>query len=456
MKAKVLLQKIALLLSMVVLFFVMLFFILFSIVRCSGIDARLGNLAGGLEGGSIDYGRIVVHAGQDLINPREYGSSDPFTQVARGANEFAFTMTSLLLDPAEEDNFIFSPFSAWMPLVALTNVTDESLQNQLLHALRVSGISVDELNQGASRLMFDLTGEDPSSEEGGGSTLHIANAVFVDQDLTLNQEFPRLFFDYYRGTTMVVDFESEETVSMVNHWASENTRGRIQNLVSQFNPDTVLAIANAIYFADEWQTLFLVENTREDVFFSPAGETSAHFMLRRGYMPYFEDDRIQAVALNFSSGGGLLIMLPHHESGVELLQSMNEQYFTQIMSGLNWEEGRLLLPRFTLESEAIDLLDTLENLGVPLMNPLSGGITGMTEEINLFIGNGIQRAMIEVDEQGATAAAVTFYDVEVEFAEPEPAIPFEMICNRPFAFILYLPTFDGGAQILFTGVVNQP
>jgi serine protease inhibitor len=39
---------------------------------------------------------------------------------------------------------------------------------------------------------------------------------------------------------------------------------------------------------------------------------------------------------------------------------------------------------------------------------------------------------------------------------PPEGIPFEMICNKPFVFILYENTYDGGVQILFTGVVNQP
>ena len=455
MITKTLLQKIAMIFILLALFIVMLFFVLFSIVRCSGIDVQLRNVTGGSGSGANFHRMIVVQAGADLINPREYGANDTYTQVARGANEFAFNMTTLLLHQVEDDNFIFSPFSAWMPLVALANVTDETLQSQLLHALRVPGISVDELNQGTSRLLFDLIGENPSFADGNGSPLQLANAIFVDHGLTLNQEFAQLFFDYYRGATMTVDFESGETISMVNQWASDNTGGRIRNLVNQFENDTRLIVANAIYFADDWQTVFLEERTTEDVFYSPTGETTVPFMSRGGYMPYFEDDRIQAVSLNFSSGGSLLVMLPRHESPVDLLRGMSEQYFAEILSGLSREEGRLLLPRFTLESDEIDLLDALEILGVPLMNPIPGGITEMVEEENLFIGGGIQRAMIEVDERGATAAAVTFYDVEV-VAEPEPVIPFEMNCNRPFAFILYLPTFDGGAQILFTGVVNQP
>ena len=39
---------------------------------------------------------------------------------------------------------------------------------------------------------------------------------------------------------------------------------------------------------------------------------------------------------------------------------------------------------------------------------------------------------------------------------PLPTEPFEMICDRPFAFVLYEYTYDWGYQVLFTGAVNQP
>jgi hypothetical protein len=39
---------------------------------------------------------------------------------------------------------------------------------------------------------------------------------------------------------------------------------------------------------------------------------------------------------------------------------------------------------------------------------------------------------------------------------PPPAVPFEMICDKPFVFLLCGRTYDGGSQILFTGVVGRP
>jgi len=69
----------------------------------------------------------------------------------------------------------------------------------------------------------------------------------------------------------------------------------------------------------------------------------------------------------------------------------------------------------------------------------------------------MQRALIKVDEEGTTAAAVTVMQGATS-AGPGDDKPktFEMICDRPFVFILCEYTHDGGDQILFTGIVNDP
>jgi serine protease inhibitor len=66
--------------------------------------------------------------------------------------------------------------------------------------------------------------------------------------------------------------------------------------------------------------------------------------------------------------------------------------------------------------------------------------------------------VIKVDEKGTTAVAVTIFSMDATSAGPDelPKVPFEMICNKPFVFILYDYTHDGGMQVLFTGMVNRP
>jgi serine protease inhibitor len=66
-----------------------------------------------------------------------------------------------------------------------------------------------------------------------------------------------------------------------------------------------------------------------------------------------------------------------------------------------------------------------------------------------------QKAVIKVDEKGTTAAAVTVMEMNAA-SVPQHQKRFEMICDRPFMFVLYDYTYDGGDQILFTGIVNKP
>ena len=393
-----------------------------------------------------------------------YGHRDSAAEnAAKGANAFAFRFGSELVKNTGDSNFVCSPYSVWLPLAALVNATDAEHKDELLAALGASGITESDISRASSRMLYNLTKqqnlEGEYSKDYHYNPLKIANAIFVDFGMRLKREFEQMFADYFRGTAMSVDFEHPEAVDAVNQWASENTDGLITNIVQEFDPDTVVAIANAIYFSDRWTWEFNPDETTENVFHSPNGNTTAQFMLREGdILPYYEDDLVQAIPLTFKSGGGMYIILPKSGEATELLNSMTNDYFTTICEGTELKTGKLLLPRFKLESDVMDLKDALILLGVPLFDeaasPLTGGL--IESDIPVWLSSAVQKAYIEVDEKGTTAAAVTVMTAPAGAAPPEPTKPFEMICNRPFVFVLYEWTYDGGNQVLFTGVVNKP
>jgi serpin B len=311
-------------------------------------------------------------------------------------------------------------------------------------------------------MLYDLTNEQDRefAEEFDfehHNPLQIANAIFVGKDVTLRRDFAQSFMDYYRGTVINVDFLSPDAVRAVNAWASDHTDGLITDLVQEFDPLTVAAIANAVYFSDRWRQEFNPDQTTEGVFHAPTGEQSAYFMLREGDdQLYYEDDLVQAIQLLFLTGGGMTILLPKSGDAVELLSNMTHTYFEEIQNGFTMLTGRLLLPRFSIESTIDNLDDILTALGVPLFDedssPLTNGL--IYEDMPVWLSGALQKAMIEVDERGTTAAAVMLAAAPTS-APPQPE-PFEMICDRPFVFVLHQRTYDGGRQVLFTGVVNQP
>ncbi|MFP3155183.1 hypothetical protein LQZ18_12320 [Lachnospiraceae bacterium ZAX-1] len=431
-----------------------------------------------MKQGSLDDDRmdeeneidIVIESNEELLGPT-YGEQDPAVlSVAAGANDFAFRLSAALAKQAGNNNLVCSPYSVWIPLAALANATDIQNENNLLTALGASGISKEETNNAAFRMLYDLSKQGLTQymegrQEAYYDPLKIANAIFVSNDVTLKKSFSKVFTDYYRGDAMKVDFSLEETVDEINEWASHNTEGLITDIVQKFAPNTVVAIASALYFSDRWEWEFSPDETKEDIFYTPIGESAGTGEVKAFYMKrdsddqvYYEDDKVQAMPLDFATGGGMYIILPKDGDATGLLSTMTSAYFNEIKDNSIYTTGKLLLPRFSIESDVMELKDTLTALGVPLFDesaaPLTGGL--IEESLPVFISSAVHKAVIEVDEKGTTAAAVTVMEADAGSAMPKPTDPFEMNCNKPFVFVLYGNTYDGGDQILFTGIVNRP
>jgi serpin B len=428
-----------------------------SFLICLLIIGLLTACSLGGQGSTESFSIVKVNA-RELQSP-VYGEQDSAAKAAAsGANDFAFRLSAALAKNSSDGNFVCSPYSVWLPLAALVNATNVQSKAALLTALGASGITEEDINRATSRMLYDLT--KLGSKEYGEyyNPLKIANAIFVGNNVTLKKSFAQTFMDYYRGSSINVDFSSGEAVDAVNRWASENTNGLITNLVQKFDPLTIAAIANAIYFSDRWTWEFNRSETKEDIFHAPLADGKAFYMLREGdAQTYYEDSRVKAMPLAFKTGGGLYIILPKTGSAVELLSGMTSNYFNEIQRDSVKATGKLLLPRFSIENEIKDLKETLVTLGIPLFDraaaPLSGGL--IEEPLSVWLSDAIQKAVIEIDEKGTTAAAVTVMPANAT-GMPVPTEPFEMICDRPFVFILYEYTYDGGCQILFTGLVNQP
>ena len=372
-------------------------------------------------------------------------------------NEAAFAFNlgqKLLAEQDADDNFVFSPLSVWLPLAALVNATDEANKPALLEALGAGGMTEEHLNEYTQNILYRITGElNKKYEPEFKSPLNIANALFVSQDVTVKQSFAQSFADNYLGTMFNVDFSSQQAVDEVNKWASEHTEGLITNVIDEFNPETVAAITNAVYYSSGWAWEFKENETKPDVFYTANGETSAEYMkLERDGQTYYEDERIQAIALTFNSGGRLWILLPKNETANELYISLTDSYFNEISLNQTSRTGTLMLPKFEIGNR-LDLKDALIALGIPLFDreaaPLTGGLIESSAPV--WLDEAIHKAMIMIDEKGTTASAVTVLEFPLGGEGRQPTSPFEMSCNKPFVFVL-----EDYRQILFTGVVNNP
>ncbi|MDR1353533.1 MAG: serpin family protein [Treponema sp.] len=423
---------------------------------------------GGGDGNGIDdtaYNAVKLVP----VTPKELREAEPeygvLSPVPGGANDFAFRLSAALAKQAGTENLVCSPLSVWIPLAALVNAAGDQYKAGLLTALGIPpGLGEKDINDGVSGMLYNLTRQREKKsyeefykefygEKQEGSyrePLKIANAIFVDHDMTIKQGFAQAFMDYFLGVSINVDFESPAAAGEVNEWVKKHTNGMIPEIVKGFDTGTAAVIANAIYFFDRWDQEFDPDETEEDVFYVPEEETSAFYMLREGDgLIYYEDETLQALPLGFENGSGMYILLPKDGDASGLLASLTDGYFNDIQAGSVLAQGKLLLPRFSIEGDVMSFGNILETLGVPLFN--EGSLTGVAEGTALQLSDVLHKAVIKVDEKGTTAAAVTVLPMATSAGPQEPEKVFVMNCNRPFVFVLY-----DRRQVLFTGMVNRP
>jgi serine protease inhibitor len=115
-------------------------------------------------------------------------------------------------------------------------------------------------------------------------------------------------------------------------------------------------------------------------------------------------------------------------------------------------EGTVVLPPFKFEY-SVGLEPILANLGMGEAfrpgNALFDNIVAPPPP--LWLGRVIHRAVVEVNEEGTEAAAVSF--IETLGASAIPQRRFTMIVDRPFFFAI---RDDQSRTLLFMGVVNNP
>ncbi|MDR3209948.1 MAG: serpin family protein, partial [Oscillospiraceae bacterium] len=209
---------------------------------CAPISENPANIetpanAGGQD---ADVLRAVPVSAASLLNPREDREDTAARTAARGANDFAFRLSAVLSADVGAENFVCSPYSVWLPLAALMNATAEPYRAALAAALGAPGLTAEDVNRAASRMLYDLTGQaarDYDGETDYHNPLQIANAVFVGSNVTLKRAFAQTFADFQRGDAFQVDFASDDAVRTVNAWASEPTDGLIDDIVQSFDED---------------------------------------------------------------------------------------------------------------------------------------------------------------------------------------------------------------------------
>jgi serpin B len=352
---------------------------------------------------------------------------------------------------AGDENLVLSPSSVATVLAMVLPGARGATADEIAAVLRTD-LPSERLAEAAGALDAGLA--ERAAED--GLELRISNAVWAQAGLALRPELVELLRHAFRAGLREVDFarHAEGARQAINHLVAEQTAGRIPVLFTpgSLSGDTLLVLTNAIYLQASWLEAFDPARTRPALFHPlDGGSVKVDMLHREANLDYAEGDGWRAVELPYQGGRMAMdVVLPEAGAFAAFQRALDADRLGDVLGRLRRKRVRLALPKFTFDSSH-ELSQPLMALGMPTAFTIAADFSGFTKAAQLQIDRVVQRAHIEVDERGTTAAAATGASmVLVSMVVPRSV---ELRVDRPFLFLVR-DTVSG--QVMFLGRVTRP
>lgn len=361
------------------------------------------------------------------------------------SNEFAWKFFKEVSKGEQQDVFV-SPLSVTYALGMLANGAVGDTQKEILEGLEFRSGKVDDINSLCHQLMIESPKLDKSTK------VSIANAVVANKNKPLQPDFKNVVEKQYQALVTNQDFSSPATLSFINLWASELTHGMVPQLLDRVHPDAVTYLLNALYFKGIWYRQFDKKRTQQESFTQADGKKlTVKMMHQKERFFAAENENYQTVVLPYGNGSyEMVVLLPREGKDLSsLLQTMDAKKWKDNLKNTHSSEVDLKLPRFT-SAYTRELNDVLKLLGMNTMFERGKADLTKMSKAKAFVSMVLQKAKIEVDEEGSKAAAVTV--VETLDAAAPPSRPIMFHANRPFMYaivehstgtIFFMGTYQG-------------
>ena len=357
-------------------------------------------------------------------------------KLMNDCNDFSFNLFRESYD--KKYSRIMSPLSVAFILSMLNNGAEGITSEEITNVLGFNGADKTSVNEFCANLIENVPKVDSNVQ------INIANALYVNKDISLLSEFEKDMKKYYQAAIRSLDFSNPSSAVEINKWCSKQTDGIIGEIIKETDSEKLAYLLNAIYFKATWTDQFDPEQTKTESFTKEDGSIVRLPMMNRYAMALVSySDNYTSLCLPYSSGAfNMYMLLP--DEGVttsQLIENLTSESFNEMKARAEKHELEIKIPRFTVSLNQ-NLKDILARMGISRAFTHDAEFPNITTQ-NLFISEIRQSAMIEVNEQGTKTAAVTIAE-SATAAEP----PSDFIAKRPFVYLIQETT---SGAIFFIG-----
>ncbi|XP_029421021.1 serpin B9 [Nannospalax galili] len=366
---------------------------------------------------------------------------------------FAIRLLKMLCQDNPSHNVFYSPLSISSALAMVLLGAKGSTEVQMAQALCLN--TEKDIHQGFQSLLFEV------NKPGTQYSLRTANRLFGENTCEFFPTFKDACLQFYQAELEQLSFAeaAEKSRKHINTWVSEQTEGKIQELLSSDSIDvqTRLVLVNAIYFKGRWQEQFDRVRTREMPFkINQREQRPVQMMYQKDTFNIASVSELQAQVLELPYADeelSMVVLLP--DDGVDLSTVEDNLTFEKLTAWtkpgfMKKTEVDVYFPKFKLQ-EDYNMESVFQRLGmVDVFQQEKADLSAMSPGRDLCLSKFVHKSVVEVNEEGTEAAAASA-SLGVECCAVERAQVF--CADHPFLFFIRHNTSN---SLLFCGRFSSP
>ncbi|XP_055592590.1 serine protease inhibitor 28Dc-like isoform X3 [Uranotaenia lowii] len=200
----------------------------------------------------------------------------------------------------------------------------------------------------------------------------IGNGIFSQDGQMIDEKYGRLADQLYQTNISTLDFHNNPSraIDTINKWVRNQTRCKINEIVSNLSPETQLVIANTLYFRAEWEEPFLKDGTKPRKFFPNGPEKAGYdvpMMVHGGCFPYFnwKEADTRVVGFPYKRNITMYVFLPNNSNRIKLVglgTKVNADVINDIIQKMEVKTVSIQFPKLHMVN-SFGMKELLEQLG---------------------------------------------------------------------------------------------
>ena len=395
-----------------------------------------------------------------LPNLSSLGLTKAHEEIAANQMDFGVAFFRSIARQSDMRNVLVSPFSMSLDLSMLAYGASGETYSELAKGLGFENFTSEQIGDYYSAVI-------EANRANENTQVEIANAIWLNTkeiaSSSVNKSYVNEVKEKYDAQIEQLDFRENQIFKTINKWGEDHTNGKIKNILTS-NPsmDVTAILTNAMYFSSSW-LWGRYEKTKKD--FRGIDRTVNNHDFIFGTNSYWSEFNTtwsqskEPAALTLGYGEGYRIMIIVPPVGTSLKKFVNGITAQDIRKWANKSKVpddkikmTFYLPTFYIESSNSAKLcrQALQDIGI---NKLFGPSADLNKICpGVYVNSVFQRTFIDLNENGTTAAAVSFVDLtEPTYVASLFEKEYEFVVDRPFVYAI----MDRYQSILFMGTVTD-